>query len=163
MVGYVGNSVEDVSPHLVDDADFAGCATTQRSTSGLHLCIRGTKTCFPICGQSKRQGCVSHSTPEAEIVAADFGLRLSGLPALDLWHVLLPLKPPLFFHEDNQAMIHVVTTGRNPTMRYLHRTHRVSVSWLHEVCQGDDIVLMYEDSAKMAADIYTKGLTDKAK
>ncbi len=163
MIGYVGNSLNEVQPHLFADADFAGCATTQRSTSGLHLCIRGSKTCFPIAGQSKRQGCVSHSTPEAEIVAADFGLRLSGLPALDLWHVLLPHKPPLFFHEDNQAMIHVINTGRNPTMRYLLRTHRVSVSWLHEVFKGADIVLMYEDSAKMAADIYTKGFVDPTK
>ena len=48
-------------------------------------------------------------------------------------------------------------------MRYLGRTHGVQVSWLHEVCKKDDIVLMYEDSAKMAADIYTKGFTDKAK
>ena len=90
MLGYVGNSLKEVQPHLFADADFAGCTATQRSTSGLHLCIRGSKTCFPIAGQSKRQGCVSHSTPEAEIVAANFGLRMAGLPALDLWNVLLP-------------------------------------------------------------------------
>ena len=29
-------------------------------------------------GGSKRQGCVSHSTPEAEIVAADVTLRTMG-------------------------------------------------------------------------------------
>ena len=44
-------------------------------------------------------------------------------------------QPPLLFHEDNQAMIRVVATGKNPTMRYLVRTHRVSVAWLHDVCQ----------------------------
>ena len=60
-------------------------------------------------------------------------------------------------------MIQVINTGRNPSMRYLHRTHRVSVSWLHEVFKGDNIVLMYEDSAKMAADICTKGFVDKDK
>ncbi len=85
------------------------------------------------------------------------------MPAMDLYDMLFPPGYPKIVHEDNQAMIHVVTTGRNPTMRYLHRTHRVSVSWLHEVCKRDDVVLMYEDSAKMAADIYTKGFTDKAK
>ncbi len=58
-------------------------------------------------------------------------------------------------------MIQVITTGRNPSMRYLHRTHRVSVSWLHEVFKGDQTVLMYEDSAKMAADIYTQEFVDK--
>ena len=68
----------------------------------------------------------------------------------------------MVFHEDNQAMIHVINTGRNHTMRYLLRTHRVSVSWLHERFKGVDIVLMYEDSANMAADIYTKGLLIKS-
>ena len=67
---------------------------------------------------------VSHSTPEAELVAADYGLRTFGLPALSLWRVLCPHQPPLLFHEDNQAMIRVVTTGKNPTMGYLARTHR---------------------------------------
>ncbi len=144
MFGYVGNSLTEVQPHLFADADFAGCAITQRSTSGLHLCIRGTRTCFPIAGQSKRQGCVSHSTPEAEIVAADFGLRLAGLPALDLWHELLPRKPPLFLHEDNQAMIRVCKTGRNPTMRHIGRTHRVSVAFTHERFTLPGIDLVYE-------------------
>ena len=119
-------------PHLLADADFAGCTDTQRSTSGVHLAIRGPRTCFPVSGQSKRQTCVSHSTPEAEITSADFALRLCGMPALDLWHTLLPHRPALLFHDDNQAMISVVRSGRNPTMRYLKRTHGVSVAWLHE-------------------------------
>ena len=69
----------------------------------------------------------SHSTPEAELVAAGYGLRTDGLLALSLWRVLFPHQPPLLFHEDNQAMIRVVSTGKNPTMPYLARTHRVSV------------------------------------
>ena len=44
------------------------------------------------------------------------------------------------FFEDNQAMIRVIETGKNPTMRYLHRTHRVSVAWLHEVFQGEHLI-----------------------
>ena len=35
MIGWVGDSLEHLSPHLYADADFAGCAQTQRSTSGL--------------------------------------------------------------------------------------------------------------------------------
>ncbi len=59
-----------------------------------------------------------HSSLEAELVAADFGLRTDGLLALSLWRVLFPRQPPLLFHEENQAMIRVATTGNNPTMRY---------------------------------------------
>ena len=48
-------------------------------------------------------------------------------------------------------------------MRYLGRTHGVSVSWLHEVCNRGDIELVYEESSRMCADIYTKAFTDVAK
>ena len=122
MFGWAGDKLGAVQPHLFADADFAGCVETQRSTSGLHFCIRGPKTEFPIAGNSKRQGCVSHSTPEAEIVATAYSLRMVGIPALDLWHTLLPHRPKVVVHEDNQAMLRVIETGRNPTMRYLHRT-----------------------------------------
>ena len=59
-------------------------------------------------------------------------------------------------HEDNQAIIQCVKTGKNPTMRYLHRTHRVSVGWLHERFQGEQLDLVYEVTTRMCADIYTK-------
>ena len=84
MTGWVGNKFDDLSLSLFADADFAGCAQTLRSTSGSHMHIQGKQTRFPLSGGSKRQGCVSHSTPEAEIVAADVTLRTMGLPALSI-------------------------------------------------------------------------------
>ena len=74
------------------------------------------------------KGCVSHSTPEAEIVAADTALRTLGIPALSLWKVLANVFPQLLFHDDNQGMIGVVRSGRNPTMRHLERTHGISIA-----------------------------------
>eukprot|EP00972_Heterocapsa_arctica_P044911 6628133-Heterocapsa_arctica.AAC.1 len=67
MIGWVGDELTAVQPHLFADGDFTGCVETQRSTSGYHFCIRGPNTCFPVAGVSKHQGCVSHSTPEAEM------------------------------------------------------------------------------------------------
>ena len=163
MMGWIGDKLYALQPHLFADADFAGCTDTQRSTSGLHLALRGPNSCFPIAGVSKRQTCVSHSTPEAEMVSMSHALRHCGLPCLDLWHALLPHKPGLVVHEDNQAMIKVVETGRNPTMRYIGRTHGVSVAWLHERFKGEDINLAYEVSSRMCADIYTKAFTGKGK
>ena len=95
------------------------------------------------------------------MVATDFSLRHCGLPALDLWQAVLPNHKVLCVHEDNQAMIRIIETGKNPTMRYLHRTHRISVAWLHEVFGGKDLELVYEVSSKMAADIFTKAFTEK--
>ena len=60
-------------------------------------------------------------------------------------------------------MIRVVETGRNPTMHFLARTHRVSVAWLHETFSQQNIGLMYEVSSRMCADIYTKAFTDATK
>ena len=45
-------------------------------------------------------------------------------------------------------------------MRYLGRTHGVSVAWLHETFKGKDLDVAYDVSARMCADIYTKAFTD---
>ena len=160
MIGWVGNDMKDLSIALYADADFAGCAQSLRSTSGSHMHIQGKRTRFPLAGGSKRQGCVSHSTPEAEIVAADVTLRTMGLPALSIWETLTDSSPKLLFHDDNQGMIGVVRSGRNPTMRHLERTHGIAITSLHEHFNKDHFVLMYEITAKMAADIHTKGFTN---
>ena len=157
MTGWVGNKFDDLSLSLFADADFAGCAQTLRSTSGSHMHIQGKQTRFPLSGGSKRQGCVSHSTPEAEIVAADVTLRTMGLPALSIWETLTGKSPKLLFHDDNQGMIGVVRSGRNPTMRHLERTHGIANTSLHEHFTRENYVLMYEVTSKMAADIHTKG------
>ena len=157
MVGWVGDDISQLDLSLHADADFAGCAQSLRSTSGSHMHVQGKHTRFPLAGGSKRQGCVSHSTPEAEIVAADLTLRTMGLPAISLWNTLTKRFPRILFHDDNQGMISVVRSGRNPTMRHLERTHGVSICSLHEHFQKKHFVLMYEIASKMAADIHTKG------
>ena len=142
MIGWVGDRIEDLSLGLFADADFAGCAQSSRSTSGSHLQVQGKFTRFPLAGGSKRQGCVSHSTPEAEIVAADTALRTLGIPAISLWKDLSKVLPQLLFHDDNQGMIGVVRSGRNPTMRHLERTHGISIASLHEHFQRDHFVFV---------------------
>ena len=122
---------------------------------------------FPRVAISKRQTCASISTPEAELVTGSHGLVCELLPALDMCDKILPVGYDAVFHDDNQAMIRVIETGRNPTMRYLHRTHRISIATLHEIITGQvsdaKINCEYTTSAEMAADIFTKGFTDKTK
>ena len=59
---------------------------------------------------------------------------------------------------DNTAMLCVMKTGRNPTMRHLSRTHRVSVAWLHEQYHRERFNFKYVPSDCMAADIFTKSI-----
>ena len=109
----------------------------------------------------KKQSCVSHSTPGAEIVAA---IRTEGLPALQLWHMVLERPVRLLFQEDNQATILVLKTPRNPILRHLNRTHRVNVSWLCEVFENlKEVELKYCKTGEMAADIFTKVFTNPIK
>eukprot|EP00974_Lingulodinium_polyedra_P027320 2638813-Lingulodinium_polyedra.AAC.1 len=65
---------------------------------------------FPLVAVSKRQTCVSVSTPEAELVAGSHGLLRELAPALDICDKVLPKAYPALFHEDNSAMIRVIKT-----------------------------------------------------
>ena len=52
-------------------------------------------------GVSKKQTCVSHNTPEVEIVAANAAARVEGLPALQLWDFVLERKVIAILVDDN--------------------------------------------------------------
>ena len=107
---------------------------------------------------------VSHSTPEAEIVAADYGIRAIGLPALTLWKVIMDdPERRLIVHEDNAAMIQICTTGKNPTMRGLGNTHGVSINRLYELFWEKWNELLKEGTDTMAGDIFTKAFDNKDK
>ena len=80
----------------------------------------GRQNGVPLVAISKRQTCVSVSKPEAELVAGSHGLLRELVPAFDLCDKLLPRDYPAVVHEDNQAMIRAIKSGRNPTMRCLH-------------------------------------------
>ena len=60
-----------------------------KSTSGGTLCIFGSHTFAPISWMCKKQTAVSHSSTESEIISLDTGLRLDGLPALELWDLIV--------------------------------------------------------------------------
>ena len=59
------------------------------STSGGTLCIFGSCTYVPISWMCKKQTSVSHSSKESEIISLDAGSRLDGIPALDLWDLIV--------------------------------------------------------------------------
>ena len=74
---------------LFQDSDFAGEFEDSKSTSGGTLCIFGSHTIVPISWMCKRQTAVSPSSTESEIISLDTGLRLDGLPALELWDLIV--------------------------------------------------------------------------
>jgi hypothetical protein len=53
-----------------------------------------------------------------------------GLPAASLLSTILARNIWLRVMEDNEAMMNICNSGKNPTMRYLNRTYEVGISWL---------------------------------
>ena len=52
-------------------------------------CVFGSHTFVPMSWMCKKQTSVSHSSTESEIISVDAGLRLDGIPALDLWDLIV--------------------------------------------------------------------------
>ena len=86
---HVGNTAKLCRLGLFQDSDFAGDLEDSKSTSGGTLCIFGSHTFVPISWMCKKQTDVSHSSTESEIISLDTGLRLDGLPALELWDLIV--------------------------------------------------------------------------
>ena len=82
---HVGNIAKQCRLGLCQDSDFAGDLEDSKSTSGGTLCIFGSHTFVPISWMCKKQTAVSHCSTESEIISLDTGLRLDGLPSLELW------------------------------------------------------------------------------
>ena len=54
----------------------------------------GKNTFVPINWLCKKQGAMSHSSAEAEIISMDACLRLEGLPSLILWDLIIDIFNP---------------------------------------------------------------------
>ena len=86
---HVGNTANQCRLGLFQDSDFAVDVDDSKSTSGGTLCIFGSHTFVPVSWMCKKQTSVSLSSTESEIISLDAGLRLDGIPALDLWDLIV--------------------------------------------------------------------------
>ena len=55
------------------------------------MCVFGSHTFVPIFWMCKKQTSVSHSSTESGIISLDAGLRLDGIPALDVWDLIVAI------------------------------------------------------------------------
>ena len=89
QVCFVGDHPQDCWIACFCDASFAGDLEDSKSTSGAYICVVGPRTFVPITWVCKRQGAVSHSSTEAEVISLEAALRIDGLPCLMLWELIL--------------------------------------------------------------------------
>ena len=93
LESFVGDHPHCCHVMLYTDADFAGDTQTSKSTSGCYVAIVGPNTFAPITAMCKKQTCVSHSSTESEIVAAEYAVRTEGLQILTFWEHVVQLFP----------------------------------------------------------------------
>ena len=161
MSSWIGDDPQDLHIAVYADADFAGDPSTMKSTSGVLLVLKGQNTFLCLAAQSKRQTAVSHSTPEAEMVAAAYALRQIGevimAIAVPLWKGAFNLDVKFSLYEDNETAYRIYQHWKNPTMRYLGRAHGVSLGYLvdrlNDRRSGMDI--RKADTTEQKADIFT--------
>ena len=101
---HVGNTAKQCSLGLFQDSDFAGDLEDSKSTSGGTLCLFGSHTFVPMSWMCKKQTSVSHSSTESEIISLDTGLRLDGLPALELWDLIVSVFGTVFQISDKTGL-----------------------------------------------------------
>merc|ERR1712078_223024 len=89
MICFVGDSPEKCKILSFSDASFAADLQDSKSTSGGFIAIVGPHTFVPITWLCKKQGAISHSSTEAEIIALDALLRMEGIPCLQLWECIV--------------------------------------------------------------------------
>ena len=82
-----------------------------------------------------------------------------------LWDKLLKKQVICDFYEDNQAAVQILRSGRNPSLRHIGRTHKISLKWLSEVLTNNPqfMRLSYCDTKDMCADIFTKAFSNPEK
>ena len=164
QVSWLGDTKDELRMQIFADADFAGDPRTQRSTSGVVLAVVAPYTRCLLSAASRRQTCVSHSTPEAEIVAADLALRTEAIPAIPLWERLLGRKIDVDFMEDNEAVVKICRSGNSQKLMHLPRTHRVDAAFIAECTKDLAVCTMgHTHTDNQAADICTKSFTDPPK
>ena len=89
---HVGNTAKHCRLGLFQDSDFAGeILRTQNLLQVEHCAFLKVITLVPIRWMCKKQTSVSHSSTESEIISLDTGLRLDGLPALELWDLIVSI------------------------------------------------------------------------
>ena len=113
---HVGNTAKQCRLGLFQDSDFAGDLEDSKSTSGGTLCVFGSHTFVPISGMCKKQTSVSHSLTESEIISLDAGLRLDGIPALDLWDLIVAVLHGNTYQNNQERR----DPSKSPTRKKIH-------------------------------------------
>ena len=159
--------LNDIEVLLWSDADWAGDSEDTKSTAGVFIELYS-----PSSGRSwvltwavRKQTATASSTAEAETVALSQSLKHEALPMLSLIEALLrnttrtTSTVPLVAKVDNSQAIQAAHKGYSKKLRFLERTHRCSISVVHELVQSGTIRVDWAPTLTHKGDGFTKVLT----
>ena len=95
----MGNTAKQCRLGMFQDFDFARDLEDSKSTSSGTLCVFGSHTLSWMC---KKQTSFSHSSRESEFSSLDAGLKLYGIPALDLWDLIVAVLHGNTYQNDQE-------------------------------------------------------------
>ena len=75
-----------------------------------------------------------------------------------LWDRIAGRNFTLNICEDNQACILVAQSGFSGKLRHITRTHKVNLASIKNEIDKPEVSLIYTDTSKQAADLFTKAL-----
>ena len=144
---YAGNTAQQCRLGLFQDSDFAGDLEDSKSTSGGILCIFGSHTFVPISWMCKKQTAVSHSSTESEIISLDTGLRLDGLPALELWDLIVSVLGNVSRVSDNPGRPEIDTHKRQKSQSRIDVVKNIDlVSSNVQSANHEALLYVFEDN-----------------
>ena len=95
----------------------------------------------------KKQTAVSHSSTESEIISLDTGLRLDGLPALELWDVIVSVLGNVSCVSDRSAQPESDVHKRHKSQKKLDVTEDIdAVPSNVQSASQEAILYMFEDN-----------------
>ena len=110
------NTAKQCRLGLFQDSDLQEILRIQNLHQVEHCGIFGSHTFVPISWMCKKQTSVSHSSTEAEIMSLDAGLRLDGIPALDLWDLIVPVLHGNTYQSNQERR----DPHKSPTRKKIH-------------------------------------------
>ena len=133
------------------DADWAGCPTTRRSTSGFCVYLGDNLVSW----SAKRQPTVSRSSAEAEYKGVANGVAESCWIRNLLLEMDIPLQRATVVYCDNISAVHL---SSNPVQHQRTKHIEIDIHFVREKVQMGQIRVLHVPSSLQYADIFTKGL-----
>jgi hypothetical protein len=112
----------------------------------------------PIIAKSKMQSLVTLSSTEAELVAAVDGVRRAEYLQRTLTELTFPTYP-IILRQDNQSTITIIKNGEGYKGKSRHM--RVRYGYLNDLFRTEELLIEYEPTNLMVADLLTKPMGGK--